>query len=111
MSRLLLFIYLPGFDAAARGLLDETARRQMELALMANPEAGAILSGTGGVRKLRIALSGRGKSGGARVIYYYRGSVDRIFLLFTYGKNEAATLSDAGKAVMRALVRQLEAEP
>ncbi len=111
MSRLLLFIYLPSFDAAACGLLDETARRQMELTLMANPGAGAILSGTGGVRKLRIALSGRGKSGGARVIYYYRGSVDRIFLLFACGKNEAASLSAAGKAVMRTLVRQLEAEP
>jgi hypothetical protein len=45
------------------------------------------------------------------VIYYYRASAGRIFLLFAYGKNEAATLSDAGRAVMRTLVRQLEAEP
>ncbi len=57
-----------------------------------------------------MALPGQGKRGGARVIYYYRTAVGRVYLLFAYGKNEAANLSTAGKAVMRALVRKLEEE-
>jgi hypothetical protein len=110
MQHLLLFIYLPTFETAAEHLLDETARHALELELLADPDAGAIVSGTRGVRKLRIALTGRGKRGGARVIYYHRGSAGRIYLLFAYGKNEAATLSPAGKAMMRSLVRCLEEE-
>lgn len=110
MQRLLLCICLPTFEAAAEQLLDDIARHALELELLADPDAGAIISGTGGVRKLRIALGGRGKRGGARVIYYHRASAGRIYLLFAYGRHEAATLSAVGKAVMRGLVRHLEEE-
>ncbi len=105
------FVSLPTFEAAALGLLDEAARHHMEVRLMHDPQAGAVIAGTGGVRKLRVALPGRGRSGGARVIYYYRSSAARIYLLYMYSKNEAAGLSAHGKATMRRLVRQLEEEP
>ena len=111
MRRLPLFVYLHSFDAAARSLLDERTQHVLELSLLADPDAGDILRGAGGVRKLRIAVSGSGKRGGARVIYYYRRSAGRIYLLFIYGKHQAATLSDEGKSLMRTLVRQLEEAP
>lgn len=110
MPVLLHFVYLPGFESSAQGLLDEEARRRLERALMENPEAGATIGGTGGVRKLRVALAGRGKSGGARVIYYYRPAGRRVYLLLAYAKSEAASLSNEGKAVIRALVKRLEEE-
>ena len=62
--------------ASARGLLTETDLIDLQSVLMLRPEAGAVTPGTGGCRKLRWALPGRGKSGGARVIYY--GSVPII---------------------------------
>jgi hypothetical protein len=59
---------------------------------------------------MRVALRGRGKSGGARVIYYYRPERRRIYLLFACGKSEAANLSLRGMALMRTLARKLRRE-
>ena len=56
----------------------------------ANPEAGEIVPKTAGVRKIRRVLAGRGKLGGARVIYYYHSQRLPVFLLAAYGKNEKA---------------------
>jgi mRNA-degrading endonuclease RelE of RelBE toxin-antitoxin system len=56
--------------------------------LLRYPEAGKVVSGSGGVRKLRWAISGKGKSGGIRVIYYFEKSEDEIWLLTVYGKSE-----------------------
>ena len=75
----------------------------------ANPEAGEIIPETGGVRKLRWALAGRGKRGGARVIYYYHNERLPLFLLAAYGKNEKANLSKAERNAMRRLVPALAA--
>lgn len=110
MQVLLHFVYLPAFESSARGLLDEEARRRLEKVLLENPDAGVIIGRSGGVRKLRVAVGGRGKSGGARVIYYYRPSVGRVYLLLAYAKSEAANLSNEGKAIMRTLVERLERE-
>jgi hypothetical protein len=62
------------------------------------------------VRKLRVALPGRGKRGGARVIYYYHGAADRVFLIRAYAKNRKADLSAAERQEMRKLAVVLEAE-
>ena len=110
MRLLLQFIYLPGFESSAAGLLDETDCHRRERRLLIDPQAGTVIRGTGGVRKMRLALPGRGKRGGARVIYYYRSERRRIYLLFAYGKSEAATLSPQGMALMRTLVRKLRQE-
>jgi hypothetical protein len=56
----------------------------------ANPEAGDLMPETGGVRKLRWALPGKGKRGGARVIYFFHDERLPVFLLAMYGKNEEA---------------------
>ena len=110
MRLLLEFIYLPGFESSAAGLLDEAECHRMERRLLMDPEAGEVIPGSGGVRKVRVALPGRGKRGGARVIYYYRSERRRIYLLFAYGKSEAATLSPQGMALMRSWVRKLRQE-
>jgi hypothetical protein len=102
--------WYPGDLVALAGLLDETGCHRTERRLLMDPEAGAVLPGSGGVRKMRVALPGRGKRGGARVIYYYRSERRRIYLLFAYGKSETATLSPRGIALMRSLVRKLRGE-
>ena len=60
--------------------------------LLKSPDAGPIVRGSGGVRKLRWAISGKGKSGGIRVIYYWKQRDDEIWLLTVYGKNEKETI-------------------
>lgn len=69
---------------------DEYALLQSRLA--ANPEAGKLVPGSGGVRKLRWAQPGRGKRGGVRVIYYVRSSVGMIWMLTIYAKSEAQNI-------------------
>jgi len=56
------------------------------------PDAGVIIRGTGGVRKVRWRISGKGKRGGIRIIYYWHVSQDEIWLLTVYGKRERATI-------------------
>jgi hypothetical protein len=89
--------------------MSDSARERLVLFVGANPEVGEIVPETGGVRKLRWALAGKGKRGGARVIYYYRNERLPLFLLAAYGKNEKANLSKAERNAMKRLVPILAA--
>lgn len=102
------FVYTPLFDTATADLLDDEAIRQVELALLVEPRAGALVAGTGGIRKLRAPLPGRGKHGGARVLYLYLEVRGRIYFLLAYAKNEQVDLTSAQKKALRAMVKQLE---
>ena len=73
-----------------------------------DPRAGDLIPGSGGVRKLRIALEGRGKSGGARLIYYYYNDDWPVLLLEVFAKNEKANLSKAQVNTLAKLVTELK---
>ena len=73
----------------------------------ANPEAGSVIPETGGARKLRWAAKGKGKSGGARIIYYFHNESLPIFMLSTYAKGEKTDLSQAERNALKKLVPQL----
>jgi hypothetical protein len=85
----------PEFLAATRHIMDEQERGLLVDYIAHNPLAGALIPGTGGVRKLRWALEGRGKRGGSRVVYYYYSDAMPIFALTAYAKNERADISRA----------------
>ncbi len=75
--------------------------------LAANPEAGDIMAGAGGVPKLRWRTPGRGKSGGVRVIYYYHDDLLPLFLLSVFAKNEKANLTQGERNEMKKLLPRL----
>lgn len=81
------------FSKSAEKLLGAEILSELQLYLCEFPEDGVIIPASGGIRKLRWAASGRGKRGGARVIYYFANSAGRIFLLDVYAKNEKIDLS------------------
>ena len=83
------------YAARAEKLLAESARNELIDFLATHPLRGDILAGTGGLRKVRFARGGRGKSGGVRVIYYYASAETPIFLLEIFGKNQKASLTAA----------------
>ena len=91
----------------ARERMPESGRLELVTFIAANPRAGDVIPETGGVRKLRWALPGRGKRGGARVIYYFHSERLPLFLLAAYGKNEKANLSKAERNAMAKLIPML----
>ena len=93
----------PEFLATTRRIMDDGERGLLVDYLARNPLAGDLIPGTGGVRKLRWALEGRGKRGGARVVYYYHSNAMPIFALTAYAKNERADLSQADRNDFRRL--------
>jgi hypothetical protein len=97
----------PEFLAVSRKLMDETDRAELVDYLAHNPTAGDLIPGTGGVRKLRWGLEGRGKRGGARVIYFYHNPGIPLFALTAYAKNERADLTAADRNDFRRLTKLL----
>src|ERR1035438_6296476 len=96
--------------SAARLGIGETQRSALIIYLAVNPEVGVVVPETGGVRKLRWALPGRGKSGGARVIYYYHNQSIPLYALDIYAKNQKANLSAAERKAARKTVAAIRAE-
>ncbi len=97
----------PSFLRKAKGLLSEEERADLVAFLAENPQAGVIMPETGGVRKLRWARPGQGKSGGYRIIYYFHNDAIPLFLLTLYGKSEKANLTTAERNTMRQLTAKL----
>lgn len=95
---------VPEYIRRAEKLLTEEERREIVDYLAANPKAGDIMEGTGGVRKLRWGRQGRGKSGGVRVIYYVHSDLMPLYLLTVFAKNERANLTKAERNELAGLV-------
>ena len=87
-------------------LLDDEAYRLLQLALLQRPERGALIRNSGGLRKLRWPLPGRGKRGGLRVIYFWDEASGTCYLLYAYPKNEQEDLTARQLQVLRRLVRE-----
>jgi hypothetical protein len=102
------FVYTPLFLTSARGLLDDEALRQIEITLLVKPRAGNVIPGAGGIRKLRAALPGRGKRGGARVVYLFVEVRGTVYMLLVYAKNQQVDLSASEKRALRTMAKQLE---
>lgn len=97
----------PEFLSATRKLMSDEDRALLVDYLAYNPMAGDLVQGTGGIRKLRWALEGRGKRGGARVIYFYHDADMPLFVLTAYAKNERADLSQQDRNDFRQLTELL----
>ena len=98
----MIFIETSQFTATIDNYLNDDEYRELQNYLLENSNAGAIIRGSGGIRKLRWAARGKGKSGGIRVIYYWAPTPEHIYLLTVYGKGEqenidAATLKRIAK--------------
>ena len=85
-------IETPIYAHKVTAILTADEREAVAASLAADPTAGRVVRGSGGVRKLRWAQQGRGKSGGARVIYYNRLGNGEIWLLTIYTKGDRATI-------------------
>ena len=95
------------FQRKVGRLLSEDEKTELVAYLSMNPNAGVLIQGTGGIRKLRWARSGRGKSGGVRVVYYFHNEEMPLYLLTLFGKNEKANVSMEEKQLLSKAVKLL----
>lgn len=98
------FVETPVFTRLVAAALGPGEYRTLQLALLLRPEAGAVIAGTRGLRKLRWAPAGRGKRGGVRVIYYWAPEPQTIYLLYIHAKNEQGDLTPAQAKALARLV-------
>jgi hypothetical protein len=101
------FIETPTFTRQVVELLSDEAYRGLQNTLVKDPESGDLVKGGGGVRKIRHAVQGRGKSGGVRAIYYWMKDRHQIYMLVVYPKSKKDDLSDKETAILRDLVKEL----
>jgi hypothetical protein len=101
------FVRFTTFEKSAARIFSETEVLELELALTFNPDAGDLIREGRGLRKLRRPARGRGKRGGARVIYYFVTTTNQILLLYAYAKSEVGDLT---KPMIRSLAATVKAE-
>ncbi len=94
------------FTRQVQALLSDDDYRQLQMALFLHPELGAVIPGSGGLRKTRWAIQGRGKRGGVRVIYFWAVVQDKILMLFIYAKNDQEDLTPEQLKVLRKIVEE-----
>ena len=94
-QELITVVETASFVSDAKICMTNDERTEAINMIAANPECGDIIPGGGGIRKVRFAIAGRGKSGGVRIIYYFHNERVPVFLLAVFAKNERANLTRA----------------
>jgi hypothetical protein len=107
-----VFVELPPFERYRADYFDDDAFLRLQQLMMLNPEAGDLIPGTGGLRKLRFAdeRRGKGKRGGLRVIYYWWDAGLQFWLFTIYDKDEMTDLTKAPRETLKQMIKkELEA--
>lgn len=94
------------FTRRIKELMSDDEYKELQEALVNRPDMGAIIQGTGGLRKVRWKLEGTGKSGGVRAIYYWMTADEQIYMLYVYPKNEQEDLTPEQKKALKLIVER-----
>jgi hypothetical protein len=106
-GKLITVVETPTYLRDATKVLSEAEREAVVAMLAGNPTCGDLVKQSGGIRKVRIGVEGRGKRGGGRVIYFYHNQTFPIFVLAFFAKNDRADLSDKERNALAAFVKNL----
>lgn len=94
------------FTKIIQELMPDDLYQEFQETLIKNPEAGDIIKGAGGLRKIRWNLLGKGKRGGMRVIYYWFNSDDEILMIYAYPKNKQENLTNEQLKLLKKIVEE-----
>lgn len=104
-----MFIELTPFVKAWETMnMDDSDLRRLESLILSNPEGGDIIQGSGGARKIRFQAQGKGRRGGARVIYVDFFRSERVYLITAYPKSEKSNLSPREIGIIKDIITDLE---
>jgi hypothetical protein len=99
-------IETPIFTRIIQSLIPDELYRELQKTLVLRPDAGNVITGSGGVRKLRWSIPGKGKRGGIRVIYYWYKSQRKILMLYAYSKSQQEDLTTEQLKALRNLLEE-----
>jgi len=105
-----IFVETKMFEKLRPDYLNDESYSELQLDLMDSPKSGAVIQGTGGIRKIRWAAKGKGKRGGVRIIYYWLDKKERFYLLILYAKNEVTDLTTNEKRTLKQFVEDWKNE-
>ena len=97
-----------GFTRRVKALLSDEEYQALQWFLCTVPDAGAVIQGTGGARKVRWKQERQGKRGGVRIIYFHHGRKDHLWMLALYAKTEKEDLSADDKKIVEQLVEEIK---
>jgi mRNA-degrading endonuclease RelE of RelBE toxin-antitoxin system len=98
------------FVSKADKMMSSADRQELIEFIARNPAGGDVIEGTGGVRKLRFAIQGKGKRGGVRIIYYYYSDLNPVLLFTVFGKNEKSDLTKKEKNILYNVIQDIKKE-
>jgi hypothetical protein len=103
-----VFVELPAFERHREGYLDDDSFRELQRLLSSHPEAGDLIPATGGLRKLRLGDTrrGKGKRGGLRVIYYWWDIGSQFWLFTVYDKDEMVDLTPLQRKGLKEMIKK-----
>lgn len=90
-------------------LASDDELKELQIELIAQPDKGDLIKDTGGLRKVRMAVGSKGKSGSVRIVYFL-ATIEKIYLVLAYPKSQKDSLSGVEKAQLKSLVKQLKGE-
>ena len=102
----MIFIETPLFTKLVKDLLPDETYRLLQQTLLLRPDTGNLIRGSGGLRKMRWNIEGRGKRGGVRIIYYWGVPEDTIYMLLPYQKSKQEDLTPEQLKMLRKLVEE-----
>jgi len=102
----MIFVETPIFTREVQALLPDDSYRKLQQAILVRPEAGNLIPGSGGLRKLRWNLPGTGKRGSLRIIYYWDTPSDTIYMLLAYKKSKQTDLTQDQLKILSRLIKE-----
>ena len=105
--KLITVVETRSYQKRASKLMSREEQFEAITMIARDPECGVVMRGTGGIRKARFSIRGRGKSGGVRLIYYFHNLQIPVFLLTVFAKNEKANLSAEERSTLKVLAQKL----
>ncbi len=94
------------FTRQVQKLLPDEEYRELQKVLVLHPDLGVVIPGSGGLRKIRWTMQGRGKQGGVRIIYFWASMKDQLLMLFIYSKHEQDDLTPEQLKILRKIIEE-----
>jgi len=94
------------FTKRIKELMKDEEYQELQNTLVAYPESGKLIQGSGGLRKIRWGIASKGKRGGVRAIYYFANSKNQVFMLMVYAKNERSDLTKEQLSLLKKVVER-----